>query len=150
MAVTIGVFAFNTVQQRKARRANRRAQREQRRLQKLKERRERQKVQAQVQRERAQAEAELFARGASVSSAGTTVPGSIVTQGATQQGFLNQVSQITGNIQAFNQQAQDAQQTAALASSIGGVVQGAQGAGLFASRDTPAPIRDSTPEIFKQ
>lgn len=89
---------------------------EQRRLGRLRLRRARNKAYGEQVRARAEANVLIAQQGAATSSAASTVPGSINTQGASNQAFLTDVSTITGNISTFQQRSNNAQAVGAIAS----------------------------------
>lgn len=105
MSLPLVFAAISTVASVSSAVSQRKAAREQRRLQRLRERRERNKLFAEQRRAAAEARAQLAARGASISSAAETVPGSISTQGATNQQFLTEVSTLSRSANAFLQRA---------------------------------------------
>lgn len=123
--------------------AQRRAAREQRRLQRLQERRERTKLFAEQRRATAQVQAQLVARGASAGSAAETVPGSIATQGASNQAFLTQV----GNISRSMNSALSTANTFDTIGQVAGVVGGAAKAGAFDKWLKTTPAQTTTTPV---
>jgi hypothetical protein len=111
----------------------RKAQREQRRIQKLNQRRERIKAFSESRRALAETQANLIARGASTSSAGSTVPGSIRTQEAANQGFLNTVSRLTGNVARYQENAVNSALVSQVAGQTNSFIKTGQSQGLFSS-----------------
>lgn len=124
--IALGVLSTASTQQRQ-----KKIRKQQRKLQRVREKRERNRLFAEQQRALAESQVQLGVRGATESSAGANVPGAIQTQFATEQGFLNQVGQITGNINAYQSQISNIQAATQLVSTGINFYQQGKSEGLF-------------------